>query len=383
MKKAVLILLATMSTGAMAGWVAIDEHDAFYVDPSTIETKGGLTKMSVLLNLDQPDMTYGKPMNSLKMQKEYDCAGKRIRDLSMAAHSGKMGGGNVVTSDGGSEPGRWETFEPGSVGEMQWRVACGKVVLNTPAGAKGRSRATAASAERQESAGWLKVAETGSFVGYADQASIRNKGKMTTMWAIYDFKDPVMNRQPAFLALSSKDLFEFDCDRAMWRSLRSTLYAEARGRGKRKDLTQAAGDWAWIGPDSFGESLWKIACRKDGLKTDWVRIDSTPDFDYYVEVPAVPRQQNTVQMRTMFDYRVARKHDSVSVLSNSPVGEYDCANRRQRNLARTLYSRAMGNGEKVMHADNVADDQEPAWESIARGSKGEYVWKIACGKVRL
>lgn len=380
-RMALALALATMGSGATAKWQPINEDESFYVDPATIQKNGMVAKMWVLLNLDTPDTSFGKPVLSLKTQKEYDCAGERIRDLSMSAHSGKMGGGNVVTSDAGSEPGKWEPFRHDSSGEKQWRVACGLVVLNERADAKGRSADSAGGDKQAVRAGWLKVTDTDSFIGYADQASLRKNGNTVTIWALYDFKEVILNRQPSFLARSSKDQFEFDCDRAKWRALSSTLYAESWGRGKSTSLTRATGDWAWVGPESFGDALLKIACGKGRPKPAWVRIDSKPDFDYYVEVPARPRQENTVAMRTMRNYEVPQRVGPATFLSSTLLNEYDCAYKRMRILGWVTYANAMGQGQGQKAMNDV--EESSTWEAVVPGSNGESVWKVACGKITL
>lgn len=54
-----------------------------------------------------------------------DCKEEKSRTLAFSWFSGQMGNGKVVYSDGNVRA-EWEPIEPGSFGELQWKVACGK-----------------------------------------------------------------------------------------------------------------------------------------------------------------------------------------------------------------------------------------------------------------
>ena len=130
MKKTVLmLLLAAMSTGAMAEWVPVGgggDLDGF-ADPSTRRKNGNNVNMWALSNFKVPQKVGSAKYRSYKELEEYDCAGMRTRNLSITLYSEPMGKGNVVfTSD---SPENWIHVTPDTVGEVFWEVACGKTKL--------------------------------------------------------------------------------------------------------------------------------------------------------------------------------------------------------------------------------------------------------------
>ena len=61
---------------------------------------------------------------SSKTQWEFDCKEEKLRILALTWFSGQMGSGKVVFS--GSETGKGEPIQPGSIAESLWKIACGK-----------------------------------------------------------------------------------------------------------------------------------------------------------------------------------------------------------------------------------------------------------------
>jgi len=122
------MLLAVVSSGAVAEWVNVGESDAqtatVYVDADTIRKVGNKVKMSILFDLKTAEASFGSPYMSITRQAEFDCKEAQVRTLSVSFHSGKMGGGKVVSST--SAPGDWLPALSGSVVEKVWRIACGK-----------------------------------------------------------------------------------------------------------------------------------------------------------------------------------------------------------------------------------------------------------------
>lgn len=127
MKKTMLtLLLAAISTGAMADWVQIASNDAtdYYADPSTIRKKGDKVMMWNMYDLKKPQVSGGQLYLSVKFKMEFDCAGEQNRILSYVFYTWAMGGGEVLSTN--SDPGNWDPVVPGSIGESQWRYACRK-----------------------------------------------------------------------------------------------------------------------------------------------------------------------------------------------------------------------------------------------------------------
>lgn len=126
MKKTILmLLLAAMSTGAMAEWVEVirstDGNSVYYIDPATIRKDGKFRRVWVIEDLKQ---RHRDGEMSRRVLQEFDCKDERIRVLSLSEHSESMAGGQVLIST--SEPGKWTYGAPGTVGEIFLTLVCGK-----------------------------------------------------------------------------------------------------------------------------------------------------------------------------------------------------------------------------------------------------------------
>lgn len=127
MRKAILLLLAVVSSSAAAEWVKVGESDAYsyYIDPATIRKNGNITKLWSLFDYLAADkLPDGSSYLSLKKQSEYDCKEEKYRMLATSAHSKNMGGGVVVFYH--TDPLQWRPVSPSSVDEILWEIACGK-----------------------------------------------------------------------------------------------------------------------------------------------------------------------------------------------------------------------------------------------------------------
>ena len=130
MKKTILMLmLAAMSTGAMAEWVAIGSGEDYasteYVDSTTIRRSGDMVKMWSLSDYKSPQKNRGLASSlSSKGQYEYDCKEERVRLLFATEHKKNMGAGDIVKTFAETSP--WVPAPPGSIAEALWKVACGK-----------------------------------------------------------------------------------------------------------------------------------------------------------------------------------------------------------------------------------------------------------------
>jgi len=128
MHKAILMmLLAVLSSSAMAEWSEVfrDEGFTVYADPTTIRKAGDRVTMAVLYDyksVQSPNSS--KPYRSSRKQSEYDCKKGQSRILSLTAHSGNMAEVDIVFSL--SKPEEWEPVRPGSLAELMWKIACGK-----------------------------------------------------------------------------------------------------------------------------------------------------------------------------------------------------------------------------------------------------------------
>jgi len=111
---------------------------------------------------------------------------------------------------------------------------------------------------------WVEVSvnvEAGQTV-YVDPDTIRRKGDMVEMWALYDNKTP----QPAVgdAYLSRKVQSEYDCTQEMRRMLSVTEFSGNMGSGKVVHMNSSLFSTAkWVPARSgLGEALLKVACGK-------------------------------------------------------------------------------------------------------------------------
>jgi hypothetical protein len=112
------VLLAAMP--AQAAWLKMGEvADAvLYIDPATIQSDGGYTRVQTL-----DDLKVAGPGGeiSLGFLREFDCRAKRVRVIDAAAYSGPMASGRILGSESG---GRWNDVVPGTTGEDILKFVC-------------------------------------------------------------------------------------------------------------------------------------------------------------------------------------------------------------------------------------------------------------------
>jgi len=121
MRKAILLILAVVSSSALAEWaqVSTGKAETHYADPATILKVGNKVKMSDMTDT----VANGKPF-SVEALREYDCKENQVRILTLSGHRGKMGGGDVVFNN--TDPDPWGAVPSDSATERLFRVACEK-----------------------------------------------------------------------------------------------------------------------------------------------------------------------------------------------------------------------------------------------------------------
>ena len=115
--------------------------------------------------------------------------------------------------------------------------------------------ATAAMAE------WTAIAENDELIVYVDTATIRRNGNLVKMWDLRDFKT-IQTTASGASFLSSKAQNEYDCKEEKMRLLAFSWFSGQMGRGKVVFSHSDPEKWTPIGPDSIGETFWKIACGR-------------------------------------------------------------------------------------------------------------------------
>jgi hypothetical protein len=128
-RKTILLLLAFVSSNAVAGWVEVYSYGTHtaYADAASIHRAGNRVKMWALLDfktIQQESTDPGNGYLSEIAQFEYNCKEQRARRFYYSWHSRHMGRGKVVSSD--SDPSKWEPVLPGSENEILREFACGR-----------------------------------------------------------------------------------------------------------------------------------------------------------------------------------------------------------------------------------------------------------------
>jgi hypothetical protein len=122
-RKTLLLSLLLLATGsACAEWekVSTTAGSTFYVDRATLRKDGNLSRMWSIQDLNQ---RHKNGEMSRRSRFEYDCKGERYRTLSMSTHSEPGTGGKTLISLG-EDPQGWSDIPPGSVSEVELKIAC-------------------------------------------------------------------------------------------------------------------------------------------------------------------------------------------------------------------------------------------------------------------
>lgn len=126
MKLILGVLLAAVSSMASAAWTTVhtDNECSYNIDIAT--TSEEFNKVKMWNMVDCKRTRKGNPnFLSVKSQVEYDCKEEKTRTLAYVEYSENMGAGKEVHSH--SKPFDWQPLVPGSVAEMEWNIACGKI----------------------------------------------------------------------------------------------------------------------------------------------------------------------------------------------------------------------------------------------------------------
>ena len=120
------LMLVLMSSNALADWTNVGENGGsiIYANYSSIRTNGENKKMWVLQDFKTIQSISTYKYLSTKSINEYDCQGVQLRLLAYTWFEGNMGTGKVVYSH--DETLNWQQVQPESIGEVIWKVACGK-----------------------------------------------------------------------------------------------------------------------------------------------------------------------------------------------------------------------------------------------------------------
>lgn len=102
---------------------------------------------------------------------------------------------------------------------------------------------------------------------------------------------------------------------------------------------------------------------------EWVVVGSNDKATIYVDQPPTHKSSNVVNMRTLFDSKIAASNGIISLILTT---EYDCKKSRWRTSFE-YFSGRMGTGKKAS-AGPIGK-----WKPVAQHTFGNAEWKFACG----
>ena len=113
----------------MAEWARVGESDkkggyTAYADRASIHKVGDKAKMWTLFDYKIVQKVSGVDFLSEKIRREYDCKERQMRTLAFSLFGWNMERGELIRSY--SQPQKWEAVQPGSINEIEWKVACGE-----------------------------------------------------------------------------------------------------------------------------------------------------------------------------------------------------------------------------------------------------------------
>jgi hypothetical protein len=95
---------------------------------------------------------------------------------------------------------------------------------------------------------------------YVDPDTIRRKGDVVKLWALFDYK--TIQAIVGGPWLSSKTQREYDCVEKRVRLLGFTTFSGNMGSGEAVYSNPDESKWEPVAPDSLDRNLWEVACSK-------------------------------------------------------------------------------------------------------------------------
>ena len=113
------------------------------------------------------------------------------------------------------------------------------------------------------------------------------------------------------------------------------------------------------------------------VMAEWTALKWTHEdggLTLYVDYTTVRKKDSIVKMLSLVDFEVTEKGE-VDLFSSRAQNEYDCKEKKIRQLFYALYSDSMGKG-KMEHSNS----EHLKWLPVRPGSMEEAMWKVACGQ---
>ena len=113
------------------------------------------------------------------------------------------------------------------------------------------------------------------------------------------------------------------------------------------------------------------------VMAEWTALKWTHEdggLTLYVDYTTIRKKDNIIKMLSLVDFEVTEKGE-VDLFSSRAQNEYDCKEKKIRQLFYALYSDSMGKG-KMEHSNS----EHLKWLPVRPGSMEEAMWKVACDK---
>lgn len=111
----------------------------------------------------------------------------------------------------------------------------------------------------------------------------------------------------------------------------------------------------------------------NSVLASWKSVGDDATATTYVDPATMSANGATVQMTSVRDYKAFQRMVEVGYFSQKMRAEYECAERKARDLSLSLHADHMGEG-KVIYEDTSPHE----WEPIPPDTLTEVLWKIAC-----
>jgi len=120
-----------------------------------------------------------------------------------------------------------------------------------------------------------------------------------------------------------------------------------------------------------------LAFMNTSAMAEWTVVEWNHEdggLTLYVDYITIRKVGNKVKMLSLVDFKVVEKGET-DLFSSRTQDEFDCEEKKMRQLYYALYSGSMGSG-KMEHANG----EHLKWTPVEPESMEEAKWKIACGK---
>ena len=218
-----------------------------YIDRSTFLKEKNFANLWSLLDYGIGQNGGAIPSRSAKVRLQYDCAGERLRILSMTFHSGNMGLGKLIGADSSAKD--WEAISLNSIGGATFDFACS---ISADDGSSHKF-------SKEEIPGWLQGPSTKVADVFFDPKSIKEIKGQVRMTSIINFKNP--EKVASGFAWSAKTNVDFNCVKKTSRYSAIDYYDLPYGKGKVFARYQSSTYiWKPVSVEGLSMGMWNIAC---------------------------------------------------------------------------------------------------------------------------